>query len=98
MNRKKWIEENKKITHEILSSFRSLPLPVKAVLSFIPGFGIASSYSDYHKYAIIELAKIKDRNNELTAGAKRHLHAYEHALEHEQRAYAAFIKDFRKNI
>ncbi|MFT5579135.1 MAG: hypothetical protein ACI9WS_001894 [Paraglaciecola psychrophila] len=95
---RQWIEGNRKITYEILNTIRSLPTPVKTILSIVPGFNIASNYSDYHKFAIIELAKMKERDNELSAGAKRHLLAYERALENEQRAYSAFIKDFKKDI
>jgi hypothetical protein len=98
MNYKHWVFVNRKITYNLFSFLQKMPTPVKQILSNVPLFSLASNFSDYHKIAVIELAKYYEKKGELSPGALRHLHAYERALQNEQRAYKALIMDFHKVI
>lgn len=97
-----WKNENRSLSRRILQKIDSFPVPVKTALGLIPFIGnvtnLAFGFTENQKFAIVKLAQEYDRENKLSIPAKRHLHAYLTALQHEQRAYNSFLKTFEKHV
>jgi len=98
----RWVAENRRLTRKAFQAIERMPAPVKAAIGAIPLLGniagLAFTYSENHKFALIRMAKELDRKGDLGRDAKRHLHAYERALANEQQAYNAFLKSFESHL
>jgi hypothetical protein len=83
---------NQELTRRLVDAINKLPPPVKAVVGFIPGGGLAIEYADWHNWAVIRLAEQYQKEMRLSPEGSRALAAYKSAVEAESRAYEQLIR------